>query len=161
MILTVVLMTSLAACAADSRTGVEAPSSSEAAGSKPGDTVVPPYRHVAVPLSAACRDEMRKAAALGKTDVGQTPAPGDHELKLTATACSSVDEWASALVSYPDAFGTIFQDKDLSLDLGSMCSLLPTGADAVAQGLPPGGAAQAAVCVDAVNLGLNTGPARW
>jgi hypothetical protein len=120
------------------------------------------YSHKIVVPSAECLADIKKAAALAVTDVGQSPAPGDHEMKLSATLCTTVDEWASALDSYPDATGAVrLTNSNLPLELAAICGLLPTGAEATADGLPDGGASAAPLCLDAKALGLDQPASGW
>jgi hypothetical protein len=97
-------------------------------------------------VSAACLSDIKTSAALAATDDGtQTPVPGDAQIKQPAFDCTSVDELESALAKYPGAIG-VASAKYLNpvLDVGSDCgSMLKAHA------------ARAALCVDAVKLGLD------
>jgi hypothetical protein len=63
----------------------------------------------------------------------------NDEIRETAWACSSVDEWWSMLKKYPDVFGvSYFSESEKGLYVGSACL--------VGQGSP--------VCRDADRLGI-------
>ena len=111
----------------------------------------PKYEYRAVKISEACLADLKEAARLAPTDVGQTVAPGDAELAASAFDCKSVDEWLSADSLFPDAMGDLSADTIVpSLNIGSLCG-----------SLGPTRAATSLLCIDDVRLGLDSGPSSF
>lgn len=98
-----------------------------------------------VAVGETCLSDVRQAASLAATDTGQNPAPGDAEIKMAANDCKSVDEFESAVSQYPAALGLASPDAmNAAMDVGSVCGPMSTDA-----------ALHAAVCIDAVKIGLD------
>lgn len=117
--------------------------------STPAQLGYPTYTYVVVAVDPACMSDIKEAARLSPTDVGQDPPPGEAEIEASALDCPTVDEWASAVAIYPDATGTTGA-LNLALEMGAICGSLPNNA-----------AQTAPLCQDAKRVGLDAGPVAW
>jgi hypothetical protein len=108
----------------------------------------PTYTYHVVAVGPTCLSDIQQAAQLVITDVGQNPPPGEAQTEASALDCQTVNEWATATASYPDATGSTGPDN-LALDLGAICGSLATAAQT------------APLCVDAKRVGLDSGPVAW
>lgn len=117
--------------------------------STPAQLGYPTYTYSVVAVSASCMTDIKEAARLAPTDVGQNPPPGEAQIEASASDCLTVDEWAAAVAQYPDATGTT-GPVNLALQMGAICNSLPNHA-----------AQTAPLCLDAKRVGLDVGPVAW
>jgi hypothetical protein len=109
------------------------------------------FSYAATAVTAACAADIAKAADAARSDTGQDPAPEDVPLDASATDCSTVNEWVTAVSANPDAIGNnpvgglnggqISEDQAIANDLAGLCSTTsktyssPLCTDARANGL--------------------------